>query len=460
MRSAHGQGYFSGCHQEFVVRCRNLGARWIQALNRVVTVVVPSLSRRSWWSTLEWCYATVALFALTQGPVYQLWRASAAVSVRSGVRSVDAAVLATFLLAQLPGLLLLARTMKLPRSFATSTGILVLLVGWLSSTVLWATLSRHSIIEALALIVTVMFGLYLAERFDTRQLIWVACLAMQLGIMMSILAVDRAWFASLSESGDAWTGIYFNRNSLGPVAATGALSALAVLGGGFVSRRQQLIGAMPLLLVVAIDVYVLGQSRSQTSQVFLIVSLAVAGSFWVTRRFLDRRLTRKQLLPSLLIGVLVAMVSSVYLLGDRVAALLGETSDINGRTQLWSFSWSGVLLEPWFGWGWLSAWHTPSFLGRDLFWTLTNEFWSHSSYLDLLLGGGFIALVLFVLYVARGIWDLAQRQEPSIPSAAILAIVSLILFSMTQESFFIGSHFYTALLIAGFRSAERCSSLR
>jgi O-antigen ligase len=312
----------------------------------------------------------------------------------------------------------------------------------------------------LALIVTVLFGLYLAERFDARQLMWVVCSAMQLGIMMSIIAVNRAWFASLSESGDAWTGIYFNRNSLGPVAATGALAALAVLGGGVVSHRQRLMWVVPLLLVVAVDVYVLGQSRSQTSQVFLIVSLAVAGSFWVARRFLDRRLTSKKLLPSLLIGMLVAMVSSVYLLGDRVAALLGETSDINGRTQLWSFSWSGVLLEPWFGWGWLSAWHTPSFLGRDLFWTLTNEFWSHSTYLDLLLGGGIVAFVLFVLYVARGIRDLAQRPEPSIPSAAVLAIVSLILLSMTQESFFIGSHFYTALLIAGFRSAERRRPLR
>jgi O-antigen ligase len=421
--------------------------------------VVSSVSRRSWWSSIEWCYATVALFALTQGPVYQLWRASGAVSVRSGVRSIDAAVLATFVLIQLPGLLFLARTMKPPRTFMTSTGVLVLLVGWLSVSVFWATLSRHSIIEVLALIVTISFGLYLAERFETRQLMWVVCSAMQLGVVLSILAVDRAWFASVSESGDSWAGIYFNRNSLGPVAATGVISALAVLGGGFADRRQQLIVTLPILLMVGVDSYVLVQSRSQTSQVFLVVALVIAGTARAAQWLLGEHIPRRTVIPMLVVGAMTLMVSSVYLLGDRLVALFGETSDVNGRTQLWSFSWSGFLLEPWFGWGWLSAWHTPSFLSRDLFWTLTNEFWSHSTFLDLLLGGGVVAFALFVLYAAKGVWDAAQSASSSALSMAVLAIVSLILLSMTQESFFIGSHFYTALVVAGFRIAERRTSV-
>jgi len=72
--------------------------------------------------------------------------------------------------------------------------------------------------------------------------------------------------------------------------------------------------------------------------------------------------------------------------------------------------------------------------------------WSHSGYMDLLLGGGFVAAILFVGYI----WLASEtpKTESLLLTLPRLALGGFVLIAATQESFFIGSHFLWALLVS------------
>ena len=415
---------------------------------------IQSVSRRQLWSWVEWLYASIVIFALTQGPIYQLWRESALTSVRPGVRGIDASIIATFLALQLPGVMLFGRRVKFAGFFSKVTTPLLFLVGWLVVSVIWATLSRHTVIEAVALATTVIFGLYLAESFGTRRLVLAVFAAMQAGVVLSLYAVSRSWVSSASDSGDSWAGIYFNRNSLGPVAAVGLLCALSLAATRWHTWWRPPMLSMAYVLSAGLDAYVLIKSRSQTSQIFVVAAGFMTLVLFVANHTFGKSEKTSRVVSTFLTAVVGLAVTAIYVLGDRVVVFLGESSDVNGRTQLWSFSWSGFLEKPIVGWGWLSAWHTPEFFKRDLFWTLTNDYWSHSTYLDILLGGGVVAFVFFAVYVLLGLWRVSQYTGASPTRLVLVAFVVLVMLSMSQESFFIGSHFYTMLLVASMRSHE------
>jgi len=81
-------------------------------------------------------------------------------------------------------------------------------------------------------------------------------------------------------------------------------------------------------------------------------------------------------------------------------------------------------------------------------WMALGFEWSHSSYMDLLLGGGFIAAILFVGYI----WLASEtpKTESLLLTLPRVALGGFVLIAATQESFFIGSHFLWALMVAAF----------
>lgn len=115
-------------------------------------------------------------------------------------------------------------------------------------------------------------------------------------------------------------------------------------------------------------------------------------------------------------------------------------------------NWSGFLEKPWLGWGWMAARFNPQFFKQGTWWAAVETQWSHNGYHDLLLGGGVLAAVLFVLYL----WMSSRRFDRMPVSVALprLALVAFMLAAATQESFFVGSHFLWALLIASLAGAR------
>ena len=401
------------------------------------------------WRLIEYLYAVALVFTLTQGPVYKIWRTAEFYTPVP----ITPTWQATFFAAQIPALMLLARR-GLNRDF--QMGPFLPLVGfllWMMTSTTWTNLSRYTSIDSLSLAVTACAGLYLGSRFSSRHLVVIVSSAMQLGVLLSYLAVKRSWTESLDGEGN-WTGIYFNRNSLGPVAMLGLITGCAIAVSFWRSRRKPFhlhVFALVCVLIV-LDVVVYVRSGSSTSVGAAVVA-ALASAIWVVVGKWHKKTNapleaiQRVVYPTFVVlTLLIAWVGFRY--QSAIVGLFGKADFFNGRSALWHYSWTGFLERPIIGWGWRAAWSTPEFLKRDLWWTTAGASWSHNGFLEVLLGGGFIGGLLFASYV---LWA-GQRTIAtvvSIPSESWrVGMAMFVLVACTQEVFIIGHHFLWLLLVA------------
>jgi len=415
---------------------------------------------------IRWCeyaYVVVLLFALTQGPVLSMWSAGSLVNPEGAA----SAQLLTFIAVQIPALILLGYRRISQSSLFGPVGLLGLFCGWMWLSTLWATLGQHTIVEATTLCVTFLTGVYLARSFSLLEQLILVVVAMQPGLLWSRYAIANGWSNSVDQNGN-WVGIYFNRNSLAPVAIVSCLAASALLWIVVMRRGKK----MPITLIaVLIDAILFGavmlfHSRSNTSVGGAVV-FAVVWAFWTVVRSLIRRKritaesVQRFVYPGFIFGAVLLTWATVRL-QSVVLSFFGETIDFNGRSAIWNYSWTGFLDRPLIGWGWMSAWRTPPFLRRDLWWSFVNTGWSHSGYMDVLLGGGLVAAVLFVgAFLWGGYRHLSDVTKHN-AAQWTPAIMCFVLATATQESFFIGNHFLWLLFaaaVAGNLSAVNSAQL-
>ena len=398
---------------------------------------------------LERLYVVVMLVGLTQGPVLQLWWTGA----RAEGLPVKTTIVATYLALQLPAVFIFAYQRFTPRLLQGPIGALVAFVTWLVITTAWATLSSHTIVEVLSLATTCVAGLYLAVRFSVVDKMILICVAMQICVAWSYFAIQRGWPESMGPFGE-WIGIYYNRNSLAPVASVGAISALVLLWITIRNRVWPLgIGISLLLIdVVIFNVFVLLKTESETTLyagvIAIVAWLLISG--WLA---LHRRGLPTKALSVVWMSALAVLLSLPWALVFGIKSMGGflERFGIGGREGLWVLSYDGFLQKPWFGWGWMSAWETPNFLPREL-WNWQRDIagpWSHSSFYDIVLGGGLVAVVIFV---GMMLWTMVHHatQLPLMHVGQTYTVLGLfVLFSSTQESFIVGNHFLMVIFVAG-----------
>jgi O-antigen ligase len=175
-----------------------------------------------------------------------------------------------------------------------------------------------------------------------------------------------------------------------------------------------------------------------------LIAFSVVVVFW--------QLFRREILQRYAVAVFVAAVAVVSWLAiafqSKILSLFGETVSFNGRSEIWKYSWNGFLDRPILGWGWLSAWRSGAFMRMDLWWTVEGVTWSHNAYLDLLLGGGVIALTLFAGAVLWATYRVAPIGSTSMVDTWPIAYMYFFLAMATQESFIIGNHFLWLIFIS------------
>ncbi|MEI7883545.1 MAG: hypothetical protein WCI32_08440, partial [Actinomycetota bacterium] len=237
---------------------------------------------------LRWCeyaYVVVLLFVLTQGPVLSIWFASS-LAAPGGALS---AQLLTFVAVQIPALILLGYR-RVPRSSLIGpVGSLGLFCGWMCLSTLWATLGQHTIVEATTLFVTFLTGVYIARSFSLLEQLILVVVAMQPGLLWSRYAIANHWSNSIDQTGD-WAGIYFNRNSLAPVAMVSFLAASTLSWIVIMHRGKKLpITLIAILVDVALFAAVtVFHTRSNTSVGGALAFFGV-WVFWTITRSMTRR---------------------------------------------------------------------------------------------------------------------------------------------------------------------------
>jgi O-antigen ligase len=408
--------------------------------------------------TVELVYAVLALFALTQGPVFRVWSQSTSQLELFPNPSMQHTYFATFVAVQLPAVLLWSRRANIDWLRERANQLLVALLGWLGLSVGWSTFARQSLPEFVTLCLTTVFGLYLAASFSRSEFWWIVAGAMALGVGVSWFSIVRLWDGAVNLQDDYWIGIYGNRNSLAPVAAVALLASIVVVSLARERSAPNWSRIVTLVVPVAVAVFAaieMLRSGSQTSPVALAVAVAACAAWLVVRAVVSRfgalGAVRHHAAPFTLALLAVVAVVVLRQIGDA-SSLSGDTTTLNSRRALWSVNWSGFLEKPWLGWGWMAARFNPAFFKQGTWWAAVETQWSHNGYHDLLLGGGVPAAVLFALYL----W-FASREFDRVGVAVALprmALAVFVLAAATQESFFVGSHFLWALLVASLAVAR------
>jgi O-antigen ligase len=407
------------------------------------------VSIRSILRWTEYAYAAALILFLTQGPVLSLLFASEQQNARPAL----APQLALYFAVQIPALVLVSRQRFTLHDARGPLGLLAMLCIWLTATTLWATNGQHSAVESVSLLTTFICGVYFAKRFTLIEKLTVIVVAMQPGLILSRYAIAHDWDLSTSIEG-FWVGIYFNRNSLAPVAIVSVISALALLYVVYLKKTDHF---RIYKLCILVDIVIFGlviviRTRSNTPFGGLI-AFAAAVAFWEVLRkssLMNQFNIAKQLRKVYLgfIALVVACSLLAIQFQSKVLQAFGETVDFNGRSEIWKYSWNGFLDRPLLGWGWMSAWRSWAFMKMDLWWTVEGVSWSHNAYLDVLLGGGVFAVMGFVIAVLWGVYRLVPVDVENPIESWSMGFVFFYLAMCTQESFIIGNHFLWMLFVA------------
>jgi len=397
----------------------------------------------------EYAYAATLLFFLTQGPVLSMWFASEQQNARPAL----APQIATYFLVQIPALVLVSRQKFTLRDVWGPLGLLAILCMWLTATTLWATNGQHSAVESVSLMMTFVCGVYFAKRFTLNEKLTIIVVAMQPGLLLSRYAIAHDWDFSTSIEG-FWVGIYFNRNSLAPVAMVSVVSALALLYVVYLNKADRF---RIYKLCILADIMIFGfvvvlRTHSNTPFGGLIAFVAVFAFWEVLRKSpLRKQLNNVKQIRKVHSGFIALVVMCSWFaiqFQSKVLRAFGETVDFNGRSEIWKYSWNGFLDRPLLGWGWMSAWRSWAFMRMDFWWTVEGVMWSHNAYLDVLLGGGLFAVAVLAAAVVWGTYRLIPTQIENPINSWPIAFVFFYLAMCTQESFIIGNHFLWMLFVA------------
>lgn len=396
-------------------------------------------------------FAALVLFATTQGPVYSLWNRTA---TPWDAFAAPASITATFIVLTAIVLHLLDREPgAVRRLWGVRSALLLATVALVALSTIWSTARSVTFTSAVSLASMVVCAAWFQVRLRVRQQVTAVLVAMQAGLWISAFAIWREWPGSLDPD-KFWAGIYYNPNSLAPVAAMCLLASVYVLRWQLLDlragARRWPQATWRLVLLIAGDVVavrMLMHANSETSTMLLTIVPVVLLLVMAARRLRAR--------PEAVAGAILGCIAALSIVGARLVDSISRWSergpDLSGRTTIWGVAVDGYADRPWFGWGFNAAWYDPTFrpaLAKDP--TLVNTIYAaHNGFLEVLLGVGPLGVALIVgalvgmlVVVSRQVF--ADRRASTWP----MAVVAFTLVANIAETFITGNHFIWLLLAA------------
>lgn len=230
-----------------------------------------------------------------------------------------------------------------------------------------------------------------------------------------------------------WQGISSHPNDFAYSTILLIWSALAVREErGNVTLRRVNYVAIPLALVVAAF-----GARSMTATLADLAMIAAYFAFPSTRATPLAARRRIVLLTVFGVGVALAAVAIIVSMtseggGGQGAVRVGgrDLATMSGRTQLWEIGWWAFTRRPLAGWSFDDLATFFNFVGGGNF--PFNQF--HNGWMDLMVRGGAIGLVLGLAMMIRFIWITARlwRIDPTAARISGVYFVAVMLENLSE----------------------------
>ena len=268
-------------------------------------------------------------------------------------------------------------------------------------------------------------GAYLRSR-DALVALWAA---MQLGVIVSVFAWYRHWFLAVDAGGDL-AGVYFNRNSLGPVAVLAAATS-AMLAVNLV-RRGRPVGGVLLSAAAIGDLAIWWRTDSLTPAAALLGAAMVVGLFALLVP--GRAAAARRLAGGVICVALVVLTVTFVAAWTRVTGELHRTTTLSGRTIIWDVVSDFVGQRPVQGWGFMAVW-TQQSMFEALWYRGHVVYEAHSGYLEVLIGAGLLGFVALLGAIGVTLWRAGQRCVQRRDPLALYALtLSVYVVSSTSVS--------------------------
>jgi O-antigen ligase len=298
--------------------------------------------------------------------------------------------------------------------------LLMVLLALAMASTLWSIEPGATLRRAAWLALTMGFGLYLAWRYEWRQLLAVlgGGLSLLVGgaIAVALLAPDVGRMTG--EHAGAWSGLWTHKNTLGGVAALAAVLCCVAAIEAPERRWRWSAAALAALALV-------GLSASKSALLASLLGLGAVGLCLLLRRGpVHATAAGAAVLVGVILGAGVLLVAP-----ELVFAAFGRDLSLTGRTEIWEASARFVAERPWLGYGYYAFWLAdagPAYWVRQaLAWQAAS---AHSGWLELALGLGRAGVTLFaahfLLTLVRGA-RAALSPASSLMAPAFLAVFAL-----------------------------------
>ena len=248
-------------------------------------------------------------------------------------------------------------------------------------------------------------------------------------------------------------GIVGNSTLLSFVALLGIIVFGIQLAGGQIRRRWALFW----LVIAGVN---LAFSRSATNILGLVAVVVVVAAVLLVRRAKTPRQVVTTYVTLSVVGV--AALAGGLVFRAQVLGLLGKSSDLTNRAQIWRDVSALAEQRPAFGWGWVSYW-VPWVKPFD---TLAEnngvrQLHAHNAWIDVWFQLGIIGLIVFGALVVSTLsrsWLLAVDRAQVSPGSAgvhtaasllpLLLIVALIVQSFAESRLLVEYGLFTLAVLA------------
>jgi exopolysaccharide production protein ExoQ len=257
---------------------------------------------------------------------------------------------------------------------------------------MWAEMPDLVLRRSIGLLGTTLFGIALAVRLSYQEQLQILKWLFRIVAILSLACVVLLPSYGISSEGE-WKGVFEYKNAMGSMMG---LSLLLESQLRAATAFEKLLKCLAMVLCA----FLLLKSDSVTPGVALVGALILLNTY----KFLALRLRVPLYAFFGIIAVpVLAGLSVVVAKSESVLSFLGRSSNLTGRTEIWSLVISFIPQKPILGYGYSGFWMGASpesfvvnrVLGGPIM-------YSHNGYLEMFLSLGVIGFVLTLGLIGAG----------------------------------------------------------
>lgn len=271
---------------------------------------------------------------------------------------------------------------------------LVGLIGFIGLSTFWSVVPRISFAYFRTSIVIFIISGYIVTTYTPKQITDYMSKILGAIVFMSLIYITA--FSEIGIRNGLWRGVFPHQSYLAAVAGFAAI----FIFNNFILLSDEQRGKYFKVLSVALPVVcliVIWYSQARTPLLSLAASFSILPFFYLKK---IRGLKTRTQCFLVLVYVLLIVIPLVLLLKDFIIVeMLGKSPNLSGRDEIWKYVGEKIAERPLLGYGQGAFWHDQQLsweVRSKLSFPAPDQFNTHSSYYDCLLGLGFTGLFLLI----------------------------------------------------------------